>query len=168
MAQVSVRPGCKLFTLRGSADPTSGCRGKAKGGKKDTRKEGTVEGHLGWSLWPHLSRLGWSLGGHLEGLGWSVGRGCSGAVFGVTSGCKHSSLECCKKIRNRKNCSRSTFKMEVDFDCHVEGASGAFFDFIVFYGIPEMKAGSTDDKRSKANQKITDTRGGIQKNRSAQ
>ena len=38
------RISAKLFTLRGSADPTSGCRGKAKGGKKEGRKEGQKEG----------------------------------------------------------------------------------------------------------------------------
>ena len=31
---------CELFTLRGAADPTIGCRGKTKGGEKEGKKEG--------------------------------------------------------------------------------------------------------------------------------
>ena len=71
----------------------------------------------------HLRSSGgsWVVSG--EGLLWSRFGGHVRVPFGEVEG----SLECRKKQGNRKICSKLTFKMKVDFDCHFEGASGAIF-----------------------------------------
>ena len=71
----------------------------------------------------HLRSSGgsWVVSG--EGLLWSRFGGHVRVPFGEVEG----SLECRKKQGNRKICSKLTFKMKVDFDCHFEGASGANF-----------------------------------------